>query len=71
VFVLGANGQPVPTPVRLGLSDGRFVEVLEGLNEGDAVVTGTEEPGALRATGATAPGNNPFAPQRIRPRTRG
>jgi len=33
-----ANGAAVATPVELGLSDGTYVEVLRGLNEGDRVV---------------------------------
>jgi len=33
-----ASGAAVSTPVELGLSDGTYVEVLRGLNEGDQVV---------------------------------
>jgi HlyD family secretion protein len=39
VKVQGASKEaPVVTPVTLGLSDGLFVEVVQGLQEGDAVV---------------------------------
>ena len=40
--------------VKLGISDSRFTEVIEGLNEGDVVVTGV-----VTAT-PDAPVNNPF-----------
>jgi HlyD family secretion protein len=63
VFTLGADGRPEPAQVRLGLSDGQFVEVKEGLAEGALVITGLE---AARASGgapaAGASPRNPFAP---------
>ncbi|PWB72936.1 MAG: efflux RND transporter periplasmic adaptor subunit [Holophagae bacterium] len=41
VYVLDAAGAPVPARIRVGLSDGRFTEVLGGeLKEGEAVVVG-------------------------------
>jgi HlyD family secretion protein len=40
VYVL-ENGQIKPVPVKLGLSDGNYTEILSGLNEGQQVVTGT------------------------------
>jgi HlyD family secretion protein len=41
VFVLGRDGQPTLTPLRLGITDGRTTEVLAGdLTEGQAVITG-------------------------------
>ena len=45
-----------PVTVKVGISDGALTEVLEGLNEGDQVVTGTV--GATTAASAPA---NPFA----------
>ena len=39
VYVL-VNGKPEPRPVKLGISDGIFTEVIEGLKENDQVVTG-------------------------------
>ncbi len=69
VFLLGDDGQPQPARIRLGLSDGRFVEVVGGLDEGAQAVTGMEA-GGPRVGGATAPSSNPFQPQRFRPRTR-
>jgi HlyD family secretion protein len=69
VFVPGVDGRPEPKRVRLGISDGRFVEVLEGLEEGQTVVTGVEEAGRPRTPGASPSGpNNPFQP--ARPNTR-
>jgi len=74
VFVPGEKGLPKPVDVRIGISDGQFVELREGLDEGAPVITGTEIPGA-RAAGAaprpgTSPSSNPFNPQRPQPRQR-
>jgi HlyD family secretion protein len=51
-----------PVTVKLGVSDGFSTEVLEGLAEGDTVVTGVIMPGAAAAP-AAAPGGaqNPFS----------
>ncbi|MDQ6654867.1 MAG: efflux RND transporter periplasmic adaptor subunit [Verrucomicrobiota bacterium] len=56
VYVL-RGGKPEPAQIKTGISDGVGTEVLEGLNEGDAVVTGQ-----LNALGgaAQAAGANPF-----------
>ena len=65
VFTLGEGGKPEPSRVRVGLSDGQFVEVQEGLAEGAVVVTGLEGAAARRPGAPTAgpsPSNNPFAP---------
>jgi HlyD family secretion protein len=75
VFQPGPDGEPKAQPVRLGLSDGRFVEVVEGLNEGDPVITGTDATGGRTAAagpGGAGGGNNsnPFAQPRFTPRTR-
>ncbi|HEX9187651.1 MAG TPA: hypothetical protein VGB87_11290, partial [Vicinamibacteria bacterium] len=74
VFVPDDKGQPQAADVRIGVSDGQFVELREGLEEGAVVITGTEIPGA-RAAGAGArpgasPSSNPFQPQRPQPRQR-
>jgi HlyD family secretion protein len=69
VFVLGPGGTPEPRRVRLGLSDGRFVEARGGLEEGARVVTGVEEGAAHSRVSATG-GNNPFQPTRPQPRSR-
>jgi HlyD family secretion protein len=70
VFVLGSDGRPVPARVRLGLSDGRFVEVVEGLAEGAQVVTGQEGGERSGPRPSASSSNNPFAPQRFQPRPR-
>ncbi len=73
VFVPGEKGQPRPVDVRIGISDGQFVELREGLDEGAPVITGTEIPGARAAGGprpGVSPSSNPFSPQRPQPRPR-
>ena len=56
--------QLTPVSIRIGISDGAFTEVLEGVQEGDLLVTGP----ATTTTSAGAPSagaqNNPFAPRR-------
>jgi HlyD family secretion protein len=56
--------QLMPATIRTGISDGAFSEVLEGLKEGDVLVTGANT--TTTAAGATpaAGQNNPFAPPR-------
>jgi HlyD family secretion protein len=65
LFVLGPDGTPQPRRVELGLSDGQFVEVVSGLEEGATVVTGTLDPNARAGTPrpAGSPSTNPFNPQ--------
>lgn len=65
VFTLSEGGKPEPARLRVGLSDGQFVEVKEGLDEAAQVVTGLEgatsrRPGAPIA--GPSPSTNPFAP---------
>jgi HlyD family secretion protein len=67
VMVEGSSrGAAVATPVELGLSDGEYVEVVRGLNEGDKVVieyqpvTETTFPGAgLRSINIVPGGQRP------------
>ena len=50
-----------PVSVKLGVSDGFYTEVLEGLNDGDSVITGITIPGAAPILAGQAGGmNNPF-----------
>jgi len=66
VFILNDKGQPEPTRVRIGVSDGQYVEVKDGLPEGARVVVGVEGDGTARPTGprpSGSPSNNPFNPQ--------
>ncbi len=39
VYILDRTGKPQPVPVKLGLNDGVFTEVIEGLKEGDQLIT--------------------------------
>jgi len=61
VFVLQGTdpktAKIAPTSVKLGISDGIYTEVVEGLKEGDVLVTGVAAPTAS----AAAATNNPFA----------
>ena len=70
IFTLGPDGLPQPTPVRLGLSDGRVVEILRGLDEGAQVVVGLDQPGSTAVRAGASPPANPFAPGRFQPRSR-
>ncbi|HWL15326.1 MAG TPA: efflux RND transporter periplasmic adaptor subunit [Opitutus sp.] len=56
----GPNARPEAVNVKLGISDGSQTEVLEGLNEGDLVITGSSAPSAA----APSQSNNPFGPRR-------
>ena len=40
VFVLGADGKVKKVPVKTGIQDINYIEITEGLKEGDEVVTG-------------------------------
>ncbi len=48
--------KPKPVQIKIGITDGIVTELLEGLNEGDRVVTGLTQPTASTGT----PGANPF-----------
>jgi HlyD family secretion protein len=55
-----------PVSVKLGISDGFYTEVLEGLNEGDTLVKNVIMPGAAPAVAAAQSGGmqNPFQSSR-------
>ena len=56
IFVLASGAsKPTPVTIKTGISDGVTTEILEGLKEGDRVVTGMTENGA-----APTPASNPF-----------
>lgn len=38
VLVKGENGEPIPTQVKTGFTDGRYVEITSGLQEGDVIL---------------------------------
>jgi HlyD family secretion protein len=72
VFVPGPDGTPLARRVRVGLSDGQFVEVVSGLEEGTQVITGQQQ-GEARAgaqASSPSPSANPFAPGRPQRRQR-
>ncbi len=50
VYLVGKQQEPVAREIKVGISDGRFTEVLEGLAVGDEVI--------VRAPPATAPAAN-------------
>jgi HlyD family secretion protein len=62
VYVL-RDDKLTAVPVKTGLTDGSFTEVIEGLKEGDKVVTGLAS--AKPAAAASAATVNPFAPPRF------
>lgn len=55
VYIL-SGGRPKPVQIKTGISDGVVTEVLEGLNEGDAVVTAE----LTSASASGSPAQNPF-----------
>ncbi len=73
VFVPDAKDRPQPKRIRTGISDGQFVEVRGGLEEGTAVITGYDlglgRPAGGPRAGAS-PSANPFAPRRPAERRR-
>jgi HlyD family secretion protein len=64
VYVLadGANGgkEPKPVQVRVGISDGVYTQIVDGLKEGDEVITGQNMSAASMQSGAS----NPFGGRR-------
>jgi len=57
VFVMPPDGgKPYPVNIKLGISDGIYSEVIDGLKEGDSLVTGASFP--ISHSGPSAP--NPF-----------
>ena len=58
VWVL-ENGKPVPKPVRTGISDGAFVEVIEGVEQGVTLITGVNFKNAKQAANASSPTMGP------------
>ena len=58
VYILADKNDPTkikPVQVKVGISDGVYTEVIDGLNEGDQVVTGLSQPDS-----AGGPQSNPF-----------
>jgi len=50
-----------PVKVKIGISDGKDTEIVDGLKEGDVVVLGVNTPAvAANANTARPPGSSPF-----------
>jgi HlyD family secretion protein len=58
VYVLSGN-KPEPVMIKTGIGDGVVTEVLEGLKEGDRVITA-----GLTSATSSSPTTNPFGPPR-------
>src|SRR5262245_50847376 len=56
--VAGTEAKPRPVQIRTGISDGVYTEVIEGLKEGDTIITALNLP--LAATTAQPQTVNPF-----------
>jgi len=59
VWVLN-NGVPTAKAIRVGVSDGAFVELIDGLNENDTLVTGVIYRDPKQAAAAGSPSMRPF-----------
>ncbi len=60
VFLAGKNGKPVETNVNTGASDGKNIQVVSGVSEGDTVLIPVAKKNNSSKT------NNPFSPFRRR-----
>ena len=70
VFVPGADGRPQARPIRVGISDGQFVEVAQGLAEGEKIITGVQSADAAARPASGSSPANPFQPARPQRRQR-
>ena len=57
-----AGARPVlkAATIKTGIADASFTEVLEGLNEGDEVITGVSSPTMAASSSAAPQGRSPF-----------
>lgn len=63
VYKLGGtptDPKVVPVTIKTGITDGSATEIIEGLEEGDAIITSAYQPGATGATAGNASTPNPF-----------
>ena len=60
VLYLLTAGKPTPTRVQFGPSDGRFVQVTSGVNEGDVLITGGGPAVATTGGAQARPGGGAF-----------
>jgi macrolide-specific efflux system membrane fusion protein len=54
-LIKGLHGKPQESILKLGISDGKKIEVLMGLNDNDTVLVPQ-----IKLNGSKSPGNNPF-----------
>jgi HlyD family secretion protein len=60
VYLLGSDGDPQPMPVRLGVTDGNYTEVIRGdLQEGAAIIIGGSRAGAAADSNGSGPRPRP------------
>jgi HlyD family secretion protein len=60
VYILGPGDKPQPVQIKTGITDGIATEILDGLNEGDKVVTSsTVRPNSPAAQNPFSPGGMP------------
>ena len=68
IYVLAKTKSPMgkeiemakPLSVKVGITDGSYTEVIEGLKEGDEVIAGVNLPVAATASGQGPQGSSPF-----------
>ncbi len=53
------TAKPEPVSIKVGITDGVASEIIDGLKEGDTIITGLQVTGT-GASAAPAPANNPF-----------
>ncbi len=71
-FVMVATGnRPEPRKVKIGVTDGKMVEITEGLKEGDKIMVGSSVQGPTRPRSDSAFGERRQAERRIRQMMRG
>ncbi len=56
VWAVSKNGKPTPVPVKIGITDGNFTEIIDGnLKEGDKIIMGVESKEKRPSPGARPP----------------
>src|SRR3989454_2093206 len=68
IYVLAKTKSPMgkeielakPVTVKVGITDGSYTEVIEGLREGDEIIAGVNLPVAATASGQGPQGSSPF-----------
>lgn len=64
VLMKDAEGKPAPHPVKVGLSDGKNTEIVEGLKEGDIVLSAKPQTSANKDESNPLFGGRPRGPRR-------